>query len=451
MSGNPRQCFMSSLGSLSRDLDTRVSDLEREVQVSALGRRDKEEGCEASMDLLREAKDLLGQMRDSTAEVAERRADLDSFLEDWRQQFKGIVAEAVKMEDFMSKYGFQPAQPIVPADWDWTHGMKQEEEEEEELVEEDLIATPAAAEFPPDAENTAAVTSKKEPIVSKLSEPPSVFDIGLSTLAMEIVAGRSLRRAEPSSVLPIIHAGPVSPLPVPTTQQSLMQDESLYAASPFLRCNSKLAPISDSSLSAVDMSSLEITPGLLTNKRNTISLRARQAEANVTPLSEKTVARVEKLETDLPTSRDTPEVPDLQTINLGRLIQQQRAVDSLSTNLPLRENPVNGDVTVMSPPIMNSEKMFSLRTDLDNRRVMDSPEIPDLKTVDVRRLLQESRVAGKIEVGGEGKENVPGEPCIGPTPLKTGQESTPELPEISSAAFRLSGSPVTPVLHYKYE
>jgi len=201
MSGNPRKQFMNSLRSLSHDLDSRVSDLEREVQVSALGRRDKEEGCEASSELLREAKELLGEIRESTAEVAEKRADLTSFLDLWRQQFGGIVAETVKMEDFMSQYGYQPAQPINLDDWDWTQ-KKQEDPEEENVV------TPAAAtEFPPEdtlgGRTVSAVgnskESKDEGARSQVSESPSVFNIGLSTTGMEFVAGRSLRRAEPTT------------------------------------------------------------------------------------------------------------------------------------------------------------------------------------------------------------------------------------------------------------
>jgi len=452
MSVNPRKQFMNSLGSFSRDLDSRLSDLEKEVQVSALGRRDKEEGCEASSELLKEAKELLGEIRKSTAEVAEKRADLTSFLDEWRQQFGGIVAEAVKMEDFMGQYGYQPEQPINPDDWDWT-----QKKQEEDLEEETEVTPAAAAEFPPEdtlgGRTVSAVSNseetKDEGVRSQVSEPPSVFNIGLSTAGMEFVAGRSLRRAEPSSVLPVVDAGPVSPTPVPTLQQSLMQDESLHAASPFLRCHSKLGQVSDSSLSAADLSSLEITPGLLNKKRNKSTVTTSQAAGgNVTPLSEKTVARVQKLVTDPPVNRDTPELPDLQTIDLGKLMEQQGTKDALPTNLQICED--SGDVPERAP-IMNAEKIFDqFRPDVDRRQVLDSPEMPDLKTVDVRRLFLENRSAYKVEVGGEGKEDVPGLPSTGLAPCKTPPKGTPELPEVSSTGFRLSGSPVTPVLHFKY-
>jgi len=405
MPTNPCQKFMTDLKHVCKDVDKRVSKLEREMQPSTLSKRPKDEYCEASQQLLSEAKELVGQIKSSTEEVKEQRADLSSFLDEWQVQFGNIIAETMKMEDFMAQYGFQPDRPFVAEEWDWNNVPVDEEEE--------TSTTPAAgSEFPNEEEG-----DYPPPPENKFDDPPSVFDIGLSTAAMEIVVGRSLRKLEPETQEHIPEScaeflpcdpTPASPVIVMTkpSQQSLMEDESLYAASPFLRCQSKLSTqMSDSSMSGVDndLSNLELTPGLLTRK---------------VPSS------LQKLSTPIPS-------PQLR----------------MNTHVGLKED-LNVTAAV---PFLQSKDLISKA----NQSHTDSPKLPDLQTVDLRRLIHNIQSTGKFKAGGgnQEKSSTPEEPTLSSfsSVKEQSKTTTPEMPEVRTlCTAEVSKTPEPPVLHFKY-
>jgi len=402
--------------------------------------------------LLHEARELKAEMVASLKNVKEEKEKLNSFLEQIKTQFKESISETLKLEEFMAQYGYQPSMPFKPEDWEWE---KLENKEEEPTVTPACAGEFADQDDQGQDEKIVTTEIRDKSTIDSLS----VFDIGLSKESLQIVTGLHLQpkmvpeghqikspqdrlnSKSPQYSLSPKSLYPKSPQPVvPVTQQSLMQDESLYAGSPCLRLKSNLPQVSYSnlSLSTVDSSCLEITPGLPNRRvRNIASLRVVESPIVTRMDNSFTTSNVT---TDTIPSQlyktgpiSTPDTPDLDTGDVQKL--------GLETV----------DVT-SAVPLLSSQTLIKTAT--------DTPELPDFETVDIRKLIKENKLQ---EPKGERRYITPEFPKletidvrnhldknskVNESALSTSSLVSPEKPVLKSRPA--TKSPEMPVLHFQY-
>jgi len=494
---------MASLKSLCRTVDRQVADIERETRTAVIATKGPY-ASNAADQLRDEAAALKNEIENSLMTVKEDKNNMTSFLEEMKVQFGEIVADTLKMEDFMGQYGFKSKTPVVLEDilnWDapeeaTTTPAAAAEFAGEILLQDEVVntsvhETDTVISIPPFKPKPKTPPVQQKP---KAADSPNFFDVGLSNLAMELVTGKSVRSNQPrpkesKNVQDELRLDPpaaglqatkVQPKPQPVAASAYIQDDSMYAASPVLRLSSKLIKPNDlsnmsnmsnvSNMSALD--NVDITPGL--------------------PSRKKPFAQPAKLPELTVNDDDTPVMPELQTVNFASFNWQQSS--SASPNLPT--------VKLQSKPASKPSTPDLPRATLPTS---DTPELPDLQTMDIRKLVQDSKLVRRITptepslltrnlMVKVGRENTPEEPQLTghynqyknhPTdmpsesnntpeePTLTGQynkyqphlanafplpkRNTPELPELSilqdrqdRGVARASKSPETPVLSYNF-
>ena len=386
-----------------------------------------------------EAAALSRDIENSLGAVVEEKNHMASFLDEMRVQFGEIVAETLKMEEFMGQYGFKSKNPVSLEEMlNW-----------EAPVE--MVTPAAAAEFgeelienveEPDLSihETDTITSitdvktkaKTPPVQQKSvsSDSPNFFDVGLSNLAMELYVGKSMKSNQPrprqdappvkapspknakleasvSSVsISNIPEASASPAGILKTKSALdfICNDSMYAASPVLRLSSKLTQQSDlsnmsnmSNTSAMD--SVDITPGLPSRKK---------ASAPVSSLPDTPPTARHAAVPAIIVDDDTPNLPELQTVNFAKFNWQQSSSASpdlpavrLQSNQAARPSYTTPDLPRLPPASC------------------DTPELPDLQTMDIRKLVRDS--AAPVP------RMMPADPVL----TNNGRESTPEEPQLT--------------------
>jgi len=426
---NPRPAFMSSLQSLCRSVDKQVADLERETRTAVLVSKGPY-ASNAADQLRDEAAALNREIENSLGTVVEERNNMTSFLEEMRVQFGEIVSETLKMEEFMGQYGFKSKTPVNLEDilnWD--------------VPQESTLTPPAAAEFGKevlenidtadtsvhDTDTMIAVPmskpkSKTPPAQTKpaVTDSPNFFDVGLSNLAMELYAGKSVRsnqpRPKPDQPLPrqdqLPNKAPSPQVylkPQPQNASAYIQDDSMYAASPVLRLSSKLTKQTDlsnmsnmSNMSTLDTVDVDITPGLPSRKKSS----ARPANLPDTPVT----ARLSTVTATAP-ENDTPVMPELQTVNFATFNWQQ-------------SSSASPDLQSIKPKSQPPGRPSTPDLPMSNLPTSDTPELPDLQTMDIRKLVLDSKPARRI---------TPTEPSLHTRGMmcEVVKENTPEEPQLT--------------------
>jgi len=421
-SQNPRPAFMASLTSFCKSLDRQVADLERETRTAVMITNRGPYASNAADQLREEAVALSRDIENSLATVVEEKNNMVSFLDEMKVQFGEIVTEQMKMEEFMSQYGYKAKTPVdieellnwEPPTLSVTPAAAAEFTEEliEDVEQPDL--SPSETDVVKSVREVKPMTNSSHARKKPLStcDSPNFFEVGLSSLAMELYVGKSTQSKEAQKTQELM---PASNYP------SMINEENTYSASPVLRLSSKLTEQPDlSNMSSLSSSSSnDITPGLPSKKK-----------ANI----------------PVPTMNDAP--------NLSILYQQQSS--TASPDLPSARSCQATPHLQRLPPASN-----------------DTPKLPELETVDIRKLLAESSVPAHANTNT--KDYTPEEPQLTckyikqvhssnkntdtpeepqltsqyqdylPSTVTLTGRSTPDLPTISSI---LPKSPETPVLSY---
>ena len=246
------------------------------------------------------------------SEVKEQNINLASFLTEMTQEVEVMVTRTAKMEEFMTRYGYQPASRMdVNKMLDWN------------LVDQTNtsttnIAPPAAAEF----EETEEKPSDLKPEL--LPASPCIYDIGLSKFGLNAVLGKK----EPAEDSHTQKDGDSSPRTEYQNKFSfpIIQDED-PDCSIELRLNTR--PL----VGSLDMSGVDITPGL---GRRSKKCEVKPQETPEFPLLQSDASHL--LPAVSPKERVTrvlqeesltftPEMPELQTISLRQLMGRGRQAE----------------------------------------------------------------------------------------------------------------------------
>jgi len=327
-----------------QETDEKVSDLERKVESSVHGRRRIKDESDKISFILEEANKLLSELRVSTEDIKERRSDMERFIEDNLTTLTDLRENVKKNEDFMALYGYEQSQ-LPDLDLASANLLEDGNEVDRESLVED--AAPAAAtEFPPPDAKASDEGSKGT------IEPTSIFDIGLSKETLGIILGTSHKNTEeetkcepdPPAACPPPDRNCPAPSEAPpmlkTTQARLMEDESLYAASPFLRGQARAFQLQDSYSDAeLTPEVTRIAPKLSSNGLLRKASIQAQAKLRDVHLADNTLECGDTGECKaLPTleapstlkSSDTPELPNLETMDLHKVLFQSKLKTSES-------------------------------------------------------------------------------------------------------------------------
>jgi len=461
---------MLSLKNFCKSLDRQVADLERETRTAVISSRRGPYASNAADQLREEAVSLSRDIENSLGTVVEERNNMASFLDEMKVQFGEIVAKQLKMEDFMGQYGFKPKTPVnIDELLNWEAPPPSETpaaaaEFDEELIEDveepNLLISETDTIEPGKEVKTATKTPSVKIKSASTSDSPNFFEVGLSSLAMELYVGKSTKSkkvqqedtqqagtaSKASTCTSQAVVDDVLPTPQSRTAASLICNDSMYAASPVLRLSSKLTKQPDlSNMSTTD--TVDITPGLPSRKKtNTQVLPVNDLTAAVPDLSVlhwqqsstaspdlpsfRQPARSEQITPQIsrlpPASCDTPELPDLQTVDIRKLVAGSYLPASTAT---ARDNtPEEPQLTCQ---YVKQEHFVTKNT--------DTPEEPQLTC---QYIKQEHFVSKNTET--------PEEPQLTTqyryptTNTRTGR-TTPDLPLVQKDLLK---SPETPVLSY---
>jgi len=432
-------------------------------------------GAPAARALLEEVQTTKREIRATSAEIEENSAKLSSFLAGMRVQATEAVAEAKVREDFMAQYGWRDSMPMGPPDENWTlpswavnlsneeiQDQKANIQIESQEPADDLTPeeTPAAAsEFSNQQQNNRkqAPPTPVQPVSSRKAEPdsPSVFDIGLSDATIKMFVNKAKPQSArhqalspvslPSRVVSTAKtkasanqrtSGQKSPVPPTisnfsaayqepehdrTTDQDQDQDQdhdpgqdSTLGASPELQLRSALPSLQvndscllpnmpDMSLSQSYAQKGEISPGL---PCRTTPEPQEEVTSNAAPPCLSSSRMLHSANLDL-----SPELPELQTINLRDIINPRRVQRS------------------------------------------DTPEVPELETVNLRQTSNKENVSQNQNLASAAKyesRDTPEAPELSNNYRGHNireASNTPEAPRLFSKQTRaLSESPETPVL-----
>merc|ERR1712130_1072177 len=215
--------------------------------------------------------------------------------------------------------------------------------------------------------------ARKKPLST--CDSPNFFEVGLSSLAMELYVGKSTQSKEAQKTQELM---PESNYP------SMINEENTYSASPVLRLSSKLTEQPDLSILYQQQSS--------TASPDLPSARSCQATPHLQRLP--------------PASNDTPKLPELETVDIRKLLAE--------SSVPAHANTNTKDYTPEEPQLTCK---YIKQVHSSNKNT-DTPEEPQL-TSQYQDYL--------------------------PSTLTLTGRSTSDLPTISSI---LPKSPETPVLSY---
>jgi len=416
------------------------------------------------------------EIRATSAEIEENSAKLSSFLAGMRVQATEAVAEAKVREDFMAQYGWKDSMPMGPPDENWTlpswavnssneeiQDQKANIQIESQETADDLTPeeTPAAAsEFSNQQQNNPkqAPPTPVRPVSSRKAEPdsPSVFDIGLSDATIKMFVNKakpqSARRQAlspvslPSRVISTaktkasanqktsVHKSPVPPTitnfsaayqepehDLTTDQDQDPGQDSTLGASPELQLRSALPSLQvndscllpnmpDMSLSQSYAQKGEISPGL---PCRTTPEPQEEVTANAAPPYFSSSRMLHSANLDLSPElpelqtinlrdiinprrvqrSDTPEVPELETVNLGHTSNKENV--SQNQNLASSAKYESRD-TPEAPELSNNYRGHNIREasntpeaprlfSKQSRALSESPETPVLQTINLRR------------------------------------------------------------------
>jgi len=419
-STNPRPAFMASLTGFCKSLDRQVADLERETKTAVMITNRGPYASNAADQLREEAVALSKDIENSLATVVEEKNNMASFLDEMKVQFGEIVTEQLKMEKFMTQYGYKAKtqvtieellnwepqiQSVTPAAAaEFTEELIEDVEEPDlSLSETDTVKS--VAEVKPTSKSPHY---QKKPLVN--CDSPNFFEVGLSSLAMELYVGKSTQSKK--------YLKPQEVNPESSNSASMISEDNTFSASPVLRLSSKLTEQPDlsnmSSMSSTD--SIDITPGLPSRKKASIPVPSMNDAPNLSVLyqqqsstaspdlasvrSSQATPRHQRLP---PASSDTPKLPELETVDIRKLLTE--------SSLPAHANTNTKDYTPEEPQLtckyINKVHSSNQNTDTPEEPQLTSQYLPSTHTI-------------------------------------TGR-STPDLPTISSS---LPKSPETPVLSF---
>jgi len=339
-----------------------------------------------------EVQDLKATIESNLSTVIEEKNNLTSFLGEMSSEMRRIIEKTQRMSKFMEQYGYTPEHRL---DVDQLLDWENEEVEDGDNNDNDQNLAPAAAtEF--DSEETvgseencvesfnlneASVTTSST--TSKpVTKSPSVFDIGLSKYGMNALLGKSTSKPSviklnpaPDSSLETINADETPRIDreylLPSSSVAglpSLLDESKYESSPILKLNFRSLPVS------IDESTVDITPGL-TSKRKTQPMRPQV------------------------TSTNTPETPELETVNIKDILKGSNSIYP-KTHI----NPAASNITPEMPHLEttilgNSTSTCTNQSPMVSKTIVNksgTPETPEF-TSDYMKILMAARNKAKVQ------------------------------------------------------
>jgi len=222
---------------------------------------------------------------------------------------------------------------------------------------------------------TSTTTSKP------VTKSPSVFDIGLSKYGMNALLGKSTSKPSviklnhppdrlESEETPRIDREYLLPSSSVAGLPSLL-DESKYESSPVLKLNFRsLPPVS------IDESTIDITPGL-TSKRKTQPMRPQVTVTN------------------------TPETPELETVNIKDILKGSKNIYPKSHVKPAASNitPEMPHLETKTTILGNSTSTCTNQSPMVSKTIVNksgTPETPEF-TSDYMKILMAARNKAKVQ------------------------------------------------------
>jgi len=464
--------FIRELVVKSRELDAKLKELEAQAEawprIVATAQKNNI-GAPAARALLEEVQTTKREIRATSAEIEENSAKLSSFLAGMRVQATEAVAEAKVREDFMAQYGWKDSMPMGPPDENWTlppwaaKSSNEEVQDQKASIQSQEYAddltpeeTPAAAsEFSTQQQNNRkqAPPTPVQPVSSRKAEPdsPSVFDIGLSDATIKMF----VNKAKPQSA----HHQALSPVSLPAKVISTAKTKA--SANQEISGQKSPVPPTISNFSAAYQ---EPEHNLTTDQ-----------DQDQDPGQDSTLGASPELQlrSALPSLQvnDSCLLPNMPDMSLSQSYAQK---GEISPGLPCRTTPEPQEevTTKAAPPCLSSSRMLhsanldlspelpelqtiNLRDIINPRRVQrsDTPEVPELETVNLRPTSNKENVSQNQNLASSAKyesRDTPEAPELSNNYRGHNireASNTPEAPKLFSKHTRaLSESPETPVL-----
>jgi len=385
---------MGSLKALGKNVDTRLRNLEAETEIVPPVRRGH--GAPASQALLEETQEMNRKIAALRLDVRDQMDNNENFLDMMRCQMKEVAGKTFVCENFMKQYGWEDKRPIdhIESYLDWS-------KEPQACPSPQPDETPASAEEFQQVEDAgsavggADIKAEAEAQTVKMEDsPPSIFSLGLSKSTMKMIMDRKKSQAG-GALAPAVPqmdpnrgcaaSPPSSPLTIPSPQ-NLLQPKDASQQVKLELCNSPSLVLSSKLPAFASMQSDSLSQSQVLMESMEIS-------------------------PGLPRRRATPTVP---------------------------EEP---EPTLLLPPTLSSERMQAIA------RCAESPETPTLQTMDLRKLLANTKAQ-------EEPKRTPEEPILTsyhvrpPSALSSSpaNQVTPEMPDLQTTERNVTGSPETPVL-----
>jgi len=338
-----------------------------------------------------EVQDLKSTIESNLSTVIEEKNNLTSFLGEMSSEMRRIIEKTQRMSKFMEQYGYTPEHRLnVDQLLDWE---KEDVEDGDNNDNDQNLAPAAATEF--DSEETAGSVEKCVETISvseagvttsttaskPVTKSPSVFDIGLSKYGMNALLGKSTSKPSVIKLNPspdrletintdetpkidgeyLLPSSSVAGLP------SLL-DESKYESSPVLKLNFRSLPVS------IDESTIDITPGL-TSKRKTQPMRPQV------------------------TSTNTPETPELETVNIKDILKGSKNIYPKTHIKPAASN-ITPEMPHLETTILgNSTSTYTNQSPIVSKTIVNksgTPETPEF-TSDYMKILMAARNKAKVQ------------------------------------------------------
>lgn len=417
---NPCQAVvqqLTSLASIIKNVDKKVKDIERDVDVMGRSsvRDEEEEPSEAALQLREETKKLLEATRASNEDLKTSNRNFEEFLVAMVGQVQTLSTEFTEMEEHMAQYGYVAQPPLDPALFDIFRsdappaaadlpaagdlaGAPPVEQAESDKVDTEGIKKlhENLSEITvPGATGGASVSAPKTALGGQSQfEIPSIFDIGLSAETLMLITGvANVKKAEPvhASAQKFVDSLKKSATKAARDQwvthdrmesipmESFTGAETTYNGSPILTpssfimgkfrpasrepyvprqgpgCRTKATAAHEKQVSEENQNELvEISPGLFTRRQST----KKKNELPGTP------ARV------VLNSDGLPETPELETINLRALLSKHAA--SRAEN----SKGIKMDTPAISDDVPTPEFLSQV---LQNKISIKTPDTPELE------------------------------------------------------------------------
>jgi len=368
---NPRPKLMADLKNLCRNFDKQVHEADMAARAALHYKRG---GSMASDRWRDEVQELKADIESNLSTVIEERNNLTSFLGEMSSEMRRIIERTQRMSKFMEQYGYTPEHRLdVDQLLNWENDEKDDDDNDKDDNDKNL-APAAATEFASEV-SAGGEESSVEPIsvceasvtapttTSKpINKSPSVFDIGLSKYGMDALLGKSQAKPSVTKLNPPparletikAHETPRIDREYLLTSSSAaglpcLLDESKYESSPVLKLNFRPLPLPVS----IDESTIDITPGL-TSRRKPQPMRPQVMSSN------------------------TPETPELETVNIKNILNQPQPIrpQEISSNTP--ETPELETVNIKD--ILKCSKNINPKTHIEPAASTITPEMPHLET-----------------------------------------------------------------------